>query len=83
MAAGAPVVATAVGGVPELVLDGETGWLVPPRDDRALADGLLRALGEPGELERRGAAGRRRVEEHFTVDRMVEGTEAVYEELTG
>jgi glycosyltransferase involved in cell wall biosynthesis len=44
-----PVVATAVGGVPELVKDGETGWLVPPRDPHALAQAILDALSNPEE----------------------------------
>jgi glycosyltransferase involved in cell wall biosynthesis len=56
MEAGLPVVATDVGGIPELVLDGETGLLVPPRDPAALAEALGRLLGDP---ERRGRMGER------------------------
>jgi len=70
MAAGRPVVATPVGGTPEVVSDGETGLLVPPRDPQALAAALRRVLEDRGLAERLAAAGRRRVEEHFTLDSM-------------
>ncbi len=52
------VVATEVGGVPEVVADGLTGWLVPPRDTAALAKVLADALSDVGEADRRGARGR-------------------------
>ena len=77
MATGLAVVATNVGGNPEVVVDGETGLLVPPRDPAALAAALLRLRREPGERARLGRAGRERVERHFDVRRMV----AKYEEL--
>lgn len=64
MAAGKPVVASAVSGIPEVVQDRVTGWLVPAEDPRALAT-ALREAAEPAEAERRGAAGRRRLEERF------------------
>lgn len=65
MAAGVPVVASAVSGIPEVVVDGETGWLVPPEDPRALGVALEDVLARPDEARRRGEAGRRRVDEHF------------------
>ena len=65
-AAGVPVVATAVGGTPEVVADGETGFLVPPGDPAALADKLLCLLRDPALRSRMGAAGRRRMRERFT-----------------
>jgi glycosyltransferase involved in cell wall biosynthesis len=65
MAAGTPVVASAVSGIPEVVVDGETGWLVPPEDPRALARALEDVLARPEEARRRGEAGRRRVDERF------------------
>jgi glycosyltransferase involved in cell wall biosynthesis len=65
MAAGVPVVASSVSGIPEVVVDGETGWLVPPEDPAALAAALAVALEDPAEAARRGAAGRRRVEERY------------------
>ncbi|HEY4591394.1 MAG TPA: glycosyltransferase family 4 protein, partial [Thermoanaerobaculia bacterium] len=65
MAAGVPVVASAVSGIPEVVVDGETGWLVPPEDPEALARALAEVLADPGEARRRGEAGRRRVAERY------------------
>ncbi len=65
MAAGVPVVASAVSGIPEVVLDGETGWLVPPEDPPALAAALAAVLEGPAEARRRGAAGKARVAEQF------------------
>ncbi|HSS75166.1 MAG TPA: glycosyltransferase [Thermoanaerobaculia bacterium] len=65
MAAGVPVVASAVSGIPEVVVDGETGWLVPPEDPRALRQALEDVLARPEEARRRGEAGRRRVEERY------------------
>jgi glycosyltransferase involved in cell wall biosynthesis len=81
MAAGLPVVATAVGGTPEVVIDGVTGFLVPPRDPEALADAILRLLRDPDLRQRMGEAGRARVTEHFSVEQMVRKTEALYEQL--
>jgi glycogen synthase len=78
MACGTPVVATRVGGIPEVVVDGETGWLVPPGDEAALAQALRGALADPALARRMGEAGRRRVEAHFSWDRIAERTLAVY-----
>jgi glycosyltransferase involved in cell wall biosynthesis len=78
MAAGVPVVASGVGGVPELVVDGETGLLVPPGDVAALADALRNLLRDKGLRDRMGAAGRARVERAFTLDRCVDGLLASY-----
>ncbi|HEV7508831.1 MAG TPA: glycosyltransferase family 4 protein [Thermoanaerobaculia bacterium] len=65
MAAGVPVVASAVSGIPEVVQEGETGWLVPPENPRALGRALEDVLGRPEEARRRGEAGRRRVDERY------------------
>ncbi len=81
MAAGLPVVATAVGGTPEVVVDGVTGLLVPPHDPQSLAQAIIRLLGDPDLRRRMGQAGRERVERHFTVERMVRETESLYEML--
>lgn len=78
MAAGLPVVATRVGGTPEVVTGG-TGVLVPSRDPQALADAIYR-LGESAALRSQlGAAGRARVLEHFTIERMVNDYRRIYE----
>jgi sugar transferase (PEP-CTERM/EpsH1 system associated) len=81
MAASLPVVATAVGGTPEVVVDEVTGLLVPPRDPQALARSV-RALLHNSDLRRKmGRAGRERVAQHFSLKQMVEQTQAVYERL--
>ena len=67
-----PVVATAVGGVPELVKDGETGWLVPPRDPHALAQAILDALSNPEEARRRAENAYKHLLENFTVEKQVD-----------
>jgi sugar transferase (PEP-CTERM/EpsH1 system associated) len=81
MAVGLPVVATGVGGTPEAVVDGETGLLVPPRDPGGLARAITRLLRDPELRRKMGQAGRRWVEQHFSVERMVRQTERLYEEL--
>lgn len=73
-AAGVAVVACRVGAVPEVVADGESGWLVPVRDVAALAGALGEALAQPAETRARGAAGRRRMAREFTWERTAETT---------
>ena len=65
MESGIPVVASRVSGIPEVVEDGRTGWLVAPEDPRGLARALAEVLDRPDEARRRGEAGRRRVDERF------------------
>jgi glycosyltransferase involved in cell wall biosynthesis len=77
---GLAVVATAAGGIPEAVEEGVTGRVVPIQDPRALADALVDLLADPARRDAMGRAGRRRFEERFTVERMVEETLRVYEE---
>jgi glycosyltransferase involved in cell wall biosynthesis len=72
-------VATAAGGIPEAVEDGVTGRVVPVRDPAALADALVEVLTDAGKAKAMGAAGRRRFEERFTAERMVDETLAAYE----
>ncbi len=83
MACARPVVATRTGGIPEVVADGETGVLVPPRDHRSMADAIVRLLERPDERKRMGDAGLARVDALFTVERMVAGTAAVYARVAG
>ena len=82
MACGTPLVATTGGALPEVVgRDGDTGLLVPPGDPAALADALLRLLGDEPLRARLGAAGRRRVLERFTWRATAVGTAEQYEAL--
>ncbi len=83
MMAGLPVVASRVGGLPELVEEGVTGFLVPPGDPQGLAKVLQRLLDDE-ELRRcMGEAGRQRALGNFTLDRMLHETHRVYEEVVG
>jgi glycosyltransferase involved in cell wall biosynthesis len=81
MAAGAPVVATRVGGTPEAIEDGVNGLLVPPADPGALAQAIELMLAEPGLAARWGQAGRDRAAQRFSMDRMVSATEDLYDAL--
>jgi len=81
MATRLPVVATRVGGLPELVAEGETGFLVESKDPAALRDRLGRLLADPALRQRMGAAGRRRVEEQFSLSTMLRRTREIYESV--
>lgn len=81
MAAGRPVVATAICGLPEVVCDQQTGFLIAPNDSKALADALGRLLGDSALRARLGSAGRQRVERLFSWDRTASELERVYEGL--
>ena len=70
MACATPVVGSRVGGIKTSVADGETGYLVPPRDPEALAESILRLLSDPALQFRVGRAARRRIEEHYTWERV-------------
>jgi glycosyltransferase involved in cell wall biosynthesis len=78
MACGKPVVATTAGGMPEVVDDGKTGILVPPRDHTAMADALIRLLSSAELRARMGAAGLERVRATFSAERMVQDTLEIY-----
>lgn len=80
MIAGKPVVATQVGGNPELVLDGETGFLIPPRDSQALAASLTTLLMNKQQAEQFGERGKRRAERQFSLQNMVCAYQALYDE---
>jgi len=83
MACHRAIVATTAGGIPEIVEDGVTGVLTPPRDAAALAGGIVRLLRDHALRARMGVAGSARVRERFTVERMVAGTAEVYAHLAG
>ena len=77
---GRPVIGTRLAGVPELIAEGETGFVVTPGDERELAERLAELLGDPTLRRRMGEAGRARVERLFTREVRGEAVEAVYEE---
>jgi starch synthase (maltosyl-transferring) len=83
MAMGRAVVATDAGGVPEIVKHGETGWLVKPGQPDRLAEAALQLLGNCEQSERFGLAGRRVVEDSFSVERHVGQIQSLYHHLTG
>jgi L-malate glycosyltransferase len=83
MAAARPIVATRTGGIPEVVVDGDTGLLVPPRDAKTLASAILDMLRDAAGRTRLAQAGYARVCDRFSVDRMVEATLGVYADLAG
>lgn len=79
MAARLAVVASDVGGISELVVDGRTGWLVPPGDSAALADRICRLMADPGLAGTFGAAGRAMIDSRYTFERMVGAFDRLYE----
>jgi glycosyltransferase involved in cell wall biosynthesis len=81
LAAGRPVVATRVGGVPDVVREGEDGFLVDPGDVDALADRLARLAADPKLRERLGAAGRARVIPRYSVERLIDDVDRLYQSL--
>jgi len=78
MAAGRPVIASAVDGVPEVLVDGESGLLIPPGDSGALARAICRLVGDPALRQAMARAGRRRVVLEFGLERLVRETEELY-----
>lgn len=81
MSAGKPVVATAGGGVPEIVIDGITGLLVPMGDAEAMAAAICRLLEDPTTAQRMGQLGRQRVLQQFTIGQTASKIEALYDEI--
>jgi glycosyltransferase involved in cell wall biosynthesis len=82
-AAGLPVVATAVGGVRSVVEEGVTGYVVEPTDEQGFADAVLALLGDPERARAMGEAGRARVAEMFSLERLVDHLDALYRRLLG
>jgi glycosyltransferase involved in cell wall biosynthesis len=83
MACGKPVVATTAGGIPEVVVDGETGILVAPRDHEAMARAIVLLLKDEGLRRRMGKAGLSRARVDFSAERMVQDTLSVYGRFAG
>lgn len=83
MACSKAIVGTSVGGIPEVVDDGRTGLLVPPRDHRQMAAAIVRLLRDDNLRRSMGEAGLARFRERFTVERMIEETAAVYARVAG
>jgi N-acetyl-alpha-D-glucosaminyl L-malate synthase BshA len=81
MACGKPVVASRVGGLPDQVINGYNGFLVPPRDPRALADRVLHLLENPSEAKRMGLNGRRLAEERLDIEKRVDKIVKLYKEI--
>ena len=81
MACARPAVCTAVGGIPEMINDGETGYLVPPKDPQQLAARLVSLLSDPQTARRMGRAGRDRVEAEFDLDRSVAAAQRAIEDV--
>jgi glycosyltransferase involved in cell wall biosynthesis len=81
MAAGAPTVATRVGGTPEAIVDGFTGLLVEPGDSAALAHSIGRLIEDPELASRLGRAARQAIEDRYSIERMVRATEQLYLDL--
>ena len=81
MAAGKPVVATRVGSLPELIQEGQTGFLVEPQDSAALADRIIRLLQNRILADQMGEAGRRMIHARYTVQQMIRQTERLFEQL--
>src|SRR5438093_3061994 len=83
MACSRPIVATEAGGIPEVVENGVTGLLVPPRDHTAMADAIVTLINDQARRRQMGNAGFARVNDRFTVERMIAGTAAVYARVAG
>jgi L-malate glycosyltransferase len=82
MACGKPIVATTAGGIPEVVKDGKTGILVPPRDHDAMADAIIRLLTDENARRAMGEAGQARARVYFSAERMVQDTYDLYRRVT-
>jgi glycosyltransferase involved in cell wall biosynthesis len=78
---GLPVVASRIGGLPEIIEDGVTGWLVEPNAPEQMAEKIQYLINHPEAARKMGKAGRERVFKHFTVEKMVTEFEALFKEF--
>ena len=83
MALGKPVVATRGGGTPEIVVDGETGFIIEPYSDEALAEKIIHLLDHPQQAQKMGTAGQERVKKHFNLKDMAANYYRIYQDLLG
>jgi glycosyltransferase involved in cell wall biosynthesis len=83
MAAGKPVIATASGGILDIIEDGVNGLLVPCKDSKAMAEAILEIVFNKDKAQRMGLAARRRVAERFTMERQIKAVEELYDSLLG
>ncbi|MFZ2197629.1 MAG: glycosyltransferase, partial [Thermodesulfovibrionales bacterium] len=81
LAQGIPVLSTRHSGIPEVVVDGKSGYLVPEKDIDALAEGLVALLDSPEKWPLMGSAGRAHVEENYDIDRLNDRLISLYEQL--
>jgi len=81
MACAKPIVATNVGGNPESVKDGETGYIIPPRNPGMMAEALKKLLTNPDLRKKFGDAGRRRMEQYFSKEKLIRNMDAFYQEI--
>ena len=81
MACARPVIACNTAGAPEVVLDGKTGILIPPKDSAALERAIAKLADDPGLRETLGAAGRKWAAENFSVEKYIDKVEAFYSQL--
>lgn len=79
--AGVPTIGGRVGGIPEVVFEGRTGWLVPPRKPRILAQRILEVLSQPGEARRRAMTGRHLVQVMFDLNRTAQEIKGIYHHI--
>ena len=81
MSLGVPVIATNVGGIPEIIEDGISGFLVPPAEPVNCANKIIELAKDDRKRREIGISGRKRIKEHFSVSKMIEGIQTVYEEI--
>ena len=81
MASGCPVVATQVGGLPDVIENGETGYLVPAQQPAALAAAMLKLISNPQKAEQMGRAAQLSVKDKFSIGRLISETESLYQDL--
>jgi len=79
MAMEIPCVSTTIAGIPELIRDGIDGMLIPPSDDVQLAEALTRLIEDPDLRRRLGASGRQRVQQHYNLEKSIQGLAEIFE----